>query len=868
MCTITPVKITKADDRVRIGKESILDRQENPEKYATALYRFIVFLLRSSATESNYRRLYKDNQLKVIDEFRLLLEGGDPTKLSMAHVKDLKGDEALTELSGTPLHGVLAACLLYRVEGQYHDTDLPVVLFACCHSLKSDERSGKIEHRNLQYLSSLLAAMKCVIRYVALCAMERAIHAGMQNTEARDFYKVFVRDGEDTPFYSVCVALRIVKMAVQQESSPGKILWQDRDCHALSFDGDIISLRDITMTVQKAIENVISTMRQDLHLPDELRIEAVESVLRQHPHSCVRDVGMNNRANFTFHRGVKIYRDRLTSDLLRRPEFRNDLTQSLFNRATAVEWLKIQHKIGVDLGCLMLITQGQPARATEMVSLLHANSSGRLRSLFLEQGLLTTYLPNSKSHKLFDDLIPRTVAKDVSDLVIAYLTLIRPATELIAHDFNLPGKTLLATEFFASAFSSKSMSGSEFCVEIQAFFKKYGPRESGIQDIGIRIYRQVIIAFSLEHLGRIEDFTVPSGSVLLHGQAGHTTSIAATHYARTEDLHRQTTAEKRKAQRDFSYEFQRMLSLRLPTTTKASPELYRTVDNPTREQITFYRNIHDGLKTLVGSPTFKSEQQEVAFHRVLERRDDVVVVTPTGSGKSILYQLPTFMEPELTTVVVLPLRALKAQAYNGYTRIEKIYTVVWNSGEPEPRPRPHLVLVSPENTTDDRFIKYLRTLSRQGHLARLCFDEAHSFLLHRSFRDCMIAASNIRSAIGAESHVPIVLLSATIPPSQQSELFQALGIKRNVSVIRTGTQRPNIAYSVQVVQTHSESMLMSRCTHIMVRSSERSPNLSTTIRFVASRKASFLPQFIILQMNYSMSSAGCRAVSWINTLGP
>ncbi len=57
---------------------------------------------------------------------------------------------------------------------------------------------------------------------------------------------------------------------------------------------------------------------------------------------------------------------------------------------------------------------------------------------------------------------------------------------------------------------------------------------------------------------------------------------------------------------------------------------------------------------------FLSDEQELVVYRVLEG-EDVLAVMPTGSGKSLTYQLPAFCDPEHVTLVVSPLKALMKQ---------------------------------------------------------------------------------------------------------------------------------------------------------------------------------------------------------------
>src|ERR1700709_243041 len=55
---------------------------------------------------------------------------------------------------------------------------------------------------------------------------------------------------------------------------------------------------------------------------------------------------------------------------------------------------------------------------------------------------------------------------------------------------------------------------------------------------------------------------------------------------------------------------------------------------------------------------FKSATQCRALDAIVKREESCLVVLPTGGGKSLLFMLPAYMEPESVTVVIVPLKVL------------------------------------------------------------------------------------------------------------------------------------------------------------------------------------------------------------------
>jgi superfamily II DNA helicase RecQ len=69
--------------------------------------------------------------------------------------------------------------------------------------------------------------------------------------------------------------------------------------------------------------------------------------------------------------------------------------------------------------------------------------------------------------------------------------------------------------------------------------------------------------------------------------------------------------------------------------------------------------VYKALQQVLGKQDvgFRSVEQEQALYAVLDNQTPLVVVLPTGGGKSLLFTLPAYIE-EGVTVVVVPYQAL------------------------------------------------------------------------------------------------------------------------------------------------------------------------------------------------------------------
>ena len=204
----------------------------------------------------------------------------------------------------------------------------------------------------------------------------------------------------------------------------------------------------------------------------------------------------------------------------------------------------------------------------------------------------------------------------------------------------------------------------------------------------------------------------------------------------------------------------------------------------------------DHLQATFGYRDFREGQREIV-DAVLAGRD-VFAVMPTGSGKSMCYQLPAIAGGGLT-LVVSPLLALMRDQVTDLKRLG-VAAATLNSmtsqGESEEiwqaleRRELRLLFVSPERLAMNGLAG---NLSRLG-VARLAIDEAHCISQWgHDFRPEYRALPAIRERLGG---VPVIALTATADKSTRADIVRSLFPQEPLTFIHS-FDRPNLSLAFQ-----------------------------------------------------------------------
>ena len=186
---------------------------------------------------------------------------------------------------------------------------------------------------------------------------------------------------------------------------------------------------------------------------------------------------------------------------------------------------------------------------------------------------------------------------------------------------------------------------------------------------------------------------------------------------------------------------------------------------------------------------FKSIEQAEAVRMALQRESDILVILPTGGGKTLTYLLPIYMEEDLTTVIVVPYVVLVEQVEQQCKDLN-ISVQVWrNRGHSIGRTQ--AIIVAVEHAIMPEFQTLLTVLESTNTLARIVIEECHTLQSHKDFRE------HIRrvSILGRCVSVPLQFLSATMTPSDVERIRIDFGC-HSLKVIRRVEDRKELKYSV------------------------------------------------------------------------
>jgi superfamily II DNA helicase RecQ len=509
------------------------------------------------------------------------------------------------------------------------------------------------------------------------------------------------------------------------------------------------------------------------------------------------------------------------------------------------------------------IAGGQPARGPELLSTRWRNGVLQDRNLYVIDGQVALITRYNKTQSEWDKpkVVIRFLPEAIGQLVAAYLLYVRPLQTMLQSALGKPLSASVTdylwadeqgpwdTERLTRTMTLESAKWLGTRLTVQEY--RHAAVGIGREVVGERFaagYRTEIAAggnAAEEGKGGSDD----DGEDPIELQSGRTTAIGAVAYAVRADLVQGLSTRSIDVFRTLSHAWHTFLGfaqrdsklalllkrkqqLNSDSAEDSRPTLKRTriiqdhlaaLASPTHKGVAREeqekRKLEDAVRQVLqipqGTPvTYKSPEQKAALDAVVRGTSPLIIVLPTGGGKTLLPVAAAVLDEAAlqesptawhsVTILVVPFRALIEDMLVRLRRAE-VKAVEWQAGAAgdylNRRTPASLVLVSADyvGSYSGQFLSYAALLARQGVLRRVVIDECHVAITADSWRTALRRLKDIRLLPCQQ-----VLLTATLPPSQEALLCEVMLMPSAIVIRPETTQRVATRYAVVQCQQHAE----------------------------------------------------------------
>ena len=226
-----------------------------------------------------------------------------------------------------------------------------------------------------------------------------------------------------------------------------------------------------------------------------------------------------------------------------------------------------------------------------------------------------------------------------------------------------------------------------------------------------------------------------------------------------------------------------------------------------------FSSLNSALKLYFGYDSFRAGQQSIIEEAL--QGDDLLIIMPTGGGKSLCYQLPALLQPGLTLVVSPLIALMQDQVFAlqdngiGATFLNSTLTFA------ETRSREasiingkiKLLYVAPERLMSKRFAAFLENINKTLEISAFAIDEAHCVSeWGHDFRPEYRQLSQLRQQY---PDIPMMALTATATTRVREDIVQQLALK-TPKIHIASFNRHNLYYEIKPKSRGSYRQLLTQ----------------------------------------------------------
>ncbi len=224
-------------------------------------------------------------------------------------------------------------------------------------------------------------------------------------------------------------------------------------------------------------------------------------------------------------------------------------------------------------------------------------------------------------------------------------------------------------------------------------------------------------------------------------------------------------------------------------------------------------NLHELLQSVFGFTRFRAGQEAVCRAAVAGR--DLLLVMPTGAGKSLCYQLPAIVRGG-TALVISPLIALMEDQAAKLSalglKVARIHSAMDRGAQRQAcaeylKETLQFLFIAPERLRVPGFAEMLA----KRRLSLIAIDEAHCISQwgHDFRPDYRMLGQYLPGLRCGDEAAPVVALTATATPSVQADILAQLAMVNPVKFIH-GFRRDNLAIEVVELPVPERALTIAR----------------------------------------------------------